>query len=346
MSPESLYLFAMMPMHASTPNGGGWEDNGAEAGTAVFVNLNMSEDPTIRERFWDYTFTDFGGFRRVMAGELSHMRHDLNPGSVPPGFHEMAVITLSHQSYDGFLRENPLPITERDYQLSKMHQIVYGLVIPDNGDPGHFLSGQLEAVLDRTPDEVLPRLAESDWKRLHADSWAYNAETVIERLPLYLPTAAVRPRKTRLMSSFPTPENASWSDVSIRLTSEFQAQISVGAVSGVYNSTELGFEDRRTGNPDKAWKFLCKLAQHDGYLQPQYGAQTSQAAGRQRQDVAEGRAFRGGPPPPTKKDVKRVQDIRSRLQYFFHIDGDPFQDYAKARGYRTNFRIACAPSFS
>lgn len=125
------------------------------------------------------------------------------------------------------------------------------------------------------------------------------------------------------VARFPTPEGAGWADVSIRLTSEFQAQITVAGCSEVRNYAEMGFEDRRSQLPDSAWELLRQFAEHGGTIR------NSQQANSTRWPLVE----------------KRVQIIRKRLRQLFQIPGDPFEPYHRVKCYRAKFRIESARAY-
>ena len=113
------------------------------------------------------------------------------------------------------------------------------------------------------------------------------------------------------------PLGIEWDKIEIVFPSEFQFQIVVDGKSyRVLTPAEIGLEDRRTGNPSKAWAYLRLLAQHDGYLP---GAQMGKSG--------------------QKTDRKAVQQLRRLLKQVFSLDTDPFWPYVQAQGYRTRFTV-------
>jgi hypothetical protein len=124
--------------------------------------------------------------------------------------------------------------------------------------------------------------------------------------------------KVRRFDPFPTPEGASWKDVSITFTSEHRVQIAVLSVTQTRGYAEMGFEDQRGGGgkPVSAWACLKLLAESAGMI---------------------GRPVdfnRLGWP----KIEKNVQAIRARLRALFSIPGDPLP-FRKGSYYEAQFRI-------
>lgn len=122
------------------------------------------------------------------------------------------------------------------------------------------------------------------------------------------------------MARFPTPAGAGWADVSLRFTSEFQAQITVAGRTEVRNYAEMGFEDRRREIPDSAWELLRKFAENGG-------------------TIGNSQQANGAPWPVVEK---RVQILRKRLRQLFQIPDDPFEPYRRAKCYRAKFHIESA----
>jgi hypothetical protein len=118
------------------------------------------------------------------------------------------------------------------------------------------------------------------------------------------------------------PGAADWRNVEIVFLSDFRVQIRMnGKQSEPTNYAELGFDDGRSENPNRAWLALRSLAESGGLLR-------------------EGSAL--GEPWP--KVEKRIQEIRRRLRELFGISADPIP-FVEGSGYRTMFKIRCGPSF-
>jgi hypothetical protein len=124
--------------------------------------------------------------------------------------------------------------------------------------------------------------------------------------------------KVRRFDPFPTPEGASWKDVSITFTSELRVQLAVLSVTETRGYAEMGFEDQRGGGgkPVSAWACLKLLAE---------------SAGRIDRPLDFNRL--GWP-----KIEKNVQAIRAGLRALFSIPGDPLP-FRKRTYYEAQFKI-------
>ena len=125
-------------------------------------------------------------------------------------------------------------------------------------------------------------------------------------------------KRPSVVQPFPTPAGASWGEVRLRFTSDFQVQIWVRDESGTRNFAEMGFEDRRgTGDkPTMGWQLLKQFAECGGVLPP-FEFNDSKRA------VIE----------------KQVQTIRKRLKGLFGIQEDPFHKFRLNQAYRAKFHI-------
>ena len=120
----------------------------------------------------------------------------------------------------------------------------------------------------------------------------------------------------------PTSESvAAWSEIEIQFLSDERIQVFIQERTGeTYNYAEFGFENHSTKKPNRAWVALRELGKSEGEVP------------LARQD------------PNWPKLEKRIQEIRRVLRAHFRLPGDPVP-FKKAVGYRTAFRISCAPSF-
>lgn len=115
---------------------------------------------------------------------------------------------------------------------------------------------------------------------------------------------------------FPTPRGTTWADIKIRFISPEAVRISAGAVAHVYTFSEMGFSDNRKGGlPDKYWEVLHELARHKGALTWESGSDL---------------------PAPQKV----IPELRTRLQGFLGLTGDPFYAYKDVRSYKSRFQIS------
>ena len=123
----------------------------------------------------------------------------------------------------------------------------------------------------------------------------------------------------------PERRPAVWKDVTIEFTSDERVQISVGPTTYTQNFSEMGFEDRRNGKPNKAWLTLSRLAAKDGTI-------LVTIEGRERAE-------------------KRMQEVRKTLRAHFakeHFEipsePDPLPYDSRGRRYSSLFKIGTRPS--
>jgi len=114
---------------------------------------------------------------------------------------------------------------------------------------------------------------------------------------------------------------ANWEDIEISFLSDERVQIRNGANSETLNYAEFGFEDGRSGKPNRAWEALRVLAAGRGIIR----------------DAAK----TGGKWPGVEK---RIQEIRKVLRKRFLISPDPIP-FVEGIGYQALFKISCRPSF-
>ncbi|MEO8132038.1 MAG: hypothetical protein ABI822_33390, partial [Bryobacteraceae bacterium] len=112
-----------------------------------------------------------------------------------------------------------------------------------------------------------------------------------------------------------------WDGLEIRFLSDERVQIRIVGKNETQNYGELGFEDKRTGKPNEAWKLLRTLAQSNGTV-------SSRTTGI----------------GPWTKVEKRVQEIRQLLRRRYEISSDPLP-FIDGHGYQAQFRISCARSY-
>jgi hypothetical protein len=112
-----------------------------------------------------------------------------------------------------------------------------------------------------------------------------------------------------------------WQGIEIWFTSEERATIRDGARTETDNYSDLGFEDKRNGKPNRAWEVLRMLAENHGTL-PR-GKSTAKA---------------------WAATEKRIQEIRKTLCARFGLPGDPLP-LVTGSAYQAVFTIGCAPSY-
>lgn len=108
---------------------------------------------------------------------------------------------------------------------------------------------------------------------------------------------------------FQTPSGAEWKDVTIKFVDGHTVRVTCKKITGVFNFTQMGMNDGRTGNPNKTWELLGSFAEERSNLT----WDNSKA---------------------TRLNKKRKQTLKDTLQKFFGMpDIDPFEDYKDAKGH-------------
>jgi len=139
---------------------------------------------------------------------------------------------------------------------------------------------------------------------------------------------AKQEKSTTNSSSTVAPRTLKWEGIEIRFLSDDRVQIHISKKVGeaprpgkTLNYAEFGFENNKTGNPNAAWIALRRIAELNGTVRSHVEARYE-----------------------WPKFEKRVQEIRRVLRKHFDISSDPIP-YVEGNGYRTRFKISCAPSF-
>ena len=154
----------------------------------MFHNLYFLEP-----EFADFNFCDFlGRFEKV--GELyvkARLEEQFRREQIEPYFWPIIPLTLQSGSCGSFLRAHSgLPITDRDYYLSKLFQFLYlaitiGFALDFNG--AEVLRGYLEDRLDKIPDDLLPQLHLFDWQAFLDDVTELDQDRSLGALPKHFP---------------------------------------------------------------------------------------------------------------------------------------------------------------
>ncbi len=150
-------------------------------------------------------------------------------------------------------------------------------------------------------------------------------ETLEMRLREMLDLAVrTQPGQVRRFEPFPTPDGATWKDVSITFISEHRVQIAVLSVTQPRHFAEMGFGDQRCsgGKPNSAWACLSVLAAGGGRIERPAHFQRS----------------------GWTKVEKQVQFVRASLRELFGISGEPLR-FRKGSGYEAQFKIKRARSY-
>jgi hypothetical protein len=164
----------------------------------VFENLYFLSDTAFR----NFNFSDFWAdsatetpFEPVSEQYIeARIRDAYAPDGEPPEiyFYSILPFTLSELCCKAFLRSNPgLPISERDYYLSKLFQFLYRPLVESVHlewiEAGEIAAG-LRDFLDQLPELVISKLARFDWEGFYQDTWLYEPRDVLPRLPQHLPS--------------------------------------------------------------------------------------------------------------------------------------------------------------
>lgn len=126
-----------------------------------------------------------------------------------------------------------------------------------------------------------------------------------------------RARRRAAVASFPTPAGVSWEDVTLTVR-ERDLDVAAGGISRTLGFAEAGFEEGRTGQPDRAWNVLRVLAQA-------------------------GDRFPARPRGYSDKETDalrhHVSTLRARLRQLMQIEEDPFFPSRFTKTYRPRFRL-------
>lgn len=114
---------------------------------------------------------------------------------------------------------------------------------------------------------------------------------------------------------FPTPPDATWSDVSIRFSDGHTVSIKAKSTSGVFNYTQMGMANKKNGNPTVQWNLLRIFANERGMLQ--WGSKNAHRLNQKRREL-----------------------LAANLREFFRIEGDPFRLTDNGKGWQARFLIS------
>jgi hypothetical protein len=191
----------------------------------VFSNLFSGVGP----RFYDHNFSNF--IDRIEQHSCDDLRALLSDSWGPWGresrfdpnfFGNIVFVTLSPETCASFFRAYPnLPVTERDYYLSKLFQFIWLIAtnwIDHRGDAKDRYSYGIEETLEGSialvPDSMIPVLRDFNWGRFQGDledgdrseSSIETSKKLLAHLSGYLTTEdidreAVRPDDVGVLSA-------------------------------------------------------------------------------------------------------------------------------------------------
>jgi hypothetical protein len=155
--------------------------------------------------FADHNFGELGRFVPTEAAYIrAHLEYISDDWGPEPFFLDMVRYTLSRGTAEAFIRTHPsLPITERDWALSKLFQLLYVPLEVRFGLPGvpHVLDRdvqeRIEQLLDRLEPSVLSRLDEFKYGAYYHDVRNRDLETVLLRLEEHFPQGRNQRQKKR-----------------------------------------------------------------------------------------------------------------------------------------------------
>jgi hypothetical protein len=142
---------------------------------------------------------------------------------------------------------------------------------------------------------------------LDPDGTVRPRRPIAEILNSFLSAVLPASRDGSATAFFSTPPDATWESVRIRFRDGHTISVRVGDVRGVFNYTQMGMADGKTGRPTKQWDLLRAFADRHGRLD-----WSSRGADRRNQ--------------------KRKETLVANLRAFFRIDGDPFEVTTSVRG--------------
>jgi len=113
---------------------------------------------------------------------------------------------------------------------------------------------------------------------------------------------------------FPTPTNTTWELITIKIVDPERISIQAGEQSGVYNYTQMGMVDKRSGKPKRQWELLRIFAKGHGVL-----------------DWSSTYA--------NDSWAKQKEQLAKTLCSFFRLSGEPIPWLETNKEYRCRFRI-------
>jgi len=117
------------------------------------------------------------------------------------------------------------------------------------------------------------------------------------------------------MVFFPTPPDATWGDVSIKLKDRHTVSVRVKTATGVFHYAQMGMANKKNSEPTKQWALLEAFADEHGVL-----------------DWSSNKADR--------RNQKRREILAANLRDFFRIEGDPFRLTDDGKGWQALFLIS------
>lgn len=224
--------------------------------------------------------------------------------------------------YSGAVSENLL---ERFRTLAARAGLVLGSP-PKDTAPEDFWLHRLFLYLRENSSDLLFAASDKGGMILHICEASATFCSRLEKQALELSEAdnARHTEPSRAQNSANSAQDGqskAWPEIEIAFLSDERIEICSRGERKTCNYGELGFEDRRSGKPNRAWVMLRQLAQSTGELP------TANIQGKQLAQVQ-----------------KRIEEIRGKLREHFGIETDPIP--FNGTDYQVSFKISCRPSFN
>ncbi len=151
---------------------------------------------------------------------------------------------------------------------------------------------------------------------IETDSQGNWSVTAAAKQQLAIFQQAVVPQAADSTSAafFPTPPDATWSDVRIKFIDGETVSIKAGVASGTFAFSQMGMVDGRNAKPTKQWELLRSFAQGYGVMN-------------------------WNSPDARRQNQKRRESLARDLKSFFRIDGEPIEYIDDSKGWRTLFTL-------
>jgi len=117
---------------------------------------------------------------------------------------------------------------------------------------------------------------------------------------------------------FPSPPDLCWEEVSMAFISNKAIKVRARGQLREYRFDQIGFENKRSGKPNRLWFLLQVFGARGGQLSWQDLSSTGMTANQ------------------VQSNVKR---LRKSLRKFMGIEDDPFYPYWKVKAYEAKFAI-------
>jgi hypothetical protein len=146
-----------------------------------------------------------------------------------------------------------------------------------------------------------------------AGKWTATPEAA-QRLAAFQQAVVPQAMEAGAMAFFPTPSNATWTNLRIKFIDGETVSLKLGDVAGTFVYSQMGMADGRNAKPTKQWELLRFFARG-------FGVMTWNS------------------PDANRKNQKRRESLADDLKSFFRLDGEPIVLTDDKKGWRTAFSI-------